>query len=57
MLIIGCILQINAKECTIDKQKAGNSSCPQLIEYRFAVLDGELAVPCNLQPAAAGLNS
>ena len=25
--------------------------------YNFAVLDGEVAVPCNLQPAIAGLNS
>ena len=25
--------------------------------YNFAVLDGEVAVPCNLQSAIAGLNS
>jgi hypothetical protein len=28
-----------------------------LLDIRFAVLDGELAVPCNLQPATAGSNS
>ena len=27
------------------------------IGYNFAVLDGEVAVPCNLQSAIAGLNS
>ena len=25
--------------------------------YNFAVLDGEVAVPCNLQSAIAGMNS
>ena len=29
----------------------------QFIKLRFAVLDGEVAVPCNLQPAIAGSNS
>jgi hypothetical protein len=31
-------------------------STPNLIN-KFAVLDGEVAVPCNLQSAIAGLNS
>lgn len=32
---------------------------PKIIKYEviFAVLDGELAEPCNLQSATAGLNS
>jgi hypothetical protein len=30
---------------------------PPIIIIKFAVLDGEVAVPCNLQPAIAGLNS
>ena len=34
-------------------------SPPELNKYgcNFAVLDGEVAVPCNLQSAIAGLNS
>ena len=34
-------------------------SPPENIKYgcNFAVLDGEVAVPCNLQSAIAGLNS
>jgi len=29
----------------------------ETMDLRFAVLDGEIAVPCNLQSATAGLNS
>ncbi len=37
---------------------AGSSPALSAIKIlKFAVLDGEVAVPCNLQPAIAGLNS
>lgn len=36
---------------------AGSSPALSAIKiFNFAVLDGEVAVPCNLQPAVAGLN-
>ncbi len=38
--------------CTV-----GSNPTPSAISFRLAVLDGEVAVPCNPQSAIAGLNS
>ena len=38
--------------CTV-----GSNPTPSAKSFRLAVLDGEVAVPCNPQSAIAGLNS
>src|SRR5213595_3775024 len=43
--------------CTGDPCAAGSNPAPSAIIRDVAVLDGELAVPCNPQSASAGLNS
>src|SRR3972149_11652260 len=43
--------------CTGDPCAAGSNPAPSAMNFGVAVLDGELAVPCNPQSASAGLNS
>ena len=43
--------------CTGNPCAAGSNPAPSAIIRDVAVLDGELAVPCNPQTASAGLNS
>ena len=43
--------------CTGNPCAAGSNPAPSAKIYDVAVLDGELAVPCNPQSASAGLNS
>ena len=43
--------------CTGDPCAPGSNPGPSATLFGVAVLDGELAVPCNPQSASAGLNS
>ena len=43
--------------CTGKPCAAGSNPAPSATISDVAVLDGELAVPCNPQSASAGLNS